>query len=140
MSYGVMRHRCGLKDTKNAVIVKREKPRAKHPVKVHVWAGISRKGATAACIFEGSMNAHMYTRILQRTLLPFIESKFGPNLEHRFMQDNDPKHTSKHASDFMVENNINRWKTPPGLCFYINILLIIYNNSFHLVRFLAHLS
>ena len=58
------------------------KPRAKHPVKVHVWAGISRKGATAACIFEGSMNAHMYTRILQRTLLPFIESKFGPNLEH----------------------------------------------------------
>ena len=85
------------------------------------------------------MNAHMYTRILQRTLLPFIESKFGPNLEHRFMQDNDPKHTSKHASDFMVENN-NWWKTPPGLCFYINILLIIYNNSFHLVRFLAHLS
>ena len=29
------------------------KPRPKHPVKVHVWAGISKKGATEVCVFEG---------------------------------------------------------------------------------------
>ena len=31
----------------------RPKPRAKHPVKVHVWAGISKEGATEVCVFEG---------------------------------------------------------------------------------------
>lgn len=30
-----------------------EKPRTKHPVKVHIWGGISRKGATAVCILKG---------------------------------------------------------------------------------------
>ena len=46
----------------------RPKPRAKHPVKVHVWGGISRKGATAVCIFEGIMTAPLYCDILERTL------------------------------------------------------------------------
>ena len=31
--------------------------RAKHPVKVHVWAGISWQGATGVCVFERKMNA-----------------------------------------------------------------------------------
>ena len=35
----------------------RLKPRPKHPIKLHVWAGISKKGPTAACIFEGIMDA-----------------------------------------------------------------------------------
>ena len=30
----------------------RSKPRAKHPTKVHVWAGISQKGATEVCIIK----------------------------------------------------------------------------------------
>ena len=29
--------------------------RLKNPVKVHVWAGISKQGATHICIFEGKM-------------------------------------------------------------------------------------
>ena len=28
------------------------------------------------------------------------------------MQENDPKHTSKHAQRFLAKGNINRWKTP----------------------------
>ena len=28
------------------------------------------------------------------------------------MQDNDPKHTSIYARDFIIENGINWWKTP----------------------------
>ena len=30
---------------------------------------------------------------------------------HRFMQDNDPKHTSKKAADFFSQENVNWWKT-----------------------------
>ena len=33
--------------------------------------------------------------------------------EHRFMQDNDSKHTSRVAKAFFEENSINWWRTPP---------------------------
>ena len=89
----------------------RSKPRAKHPTKVPVWAGISRKGATEVCIFEGIMAAPIYCEILQQKLLPFIQEHFSPN-HHRFMQDNDPKHTSHVAQQFYMDSDINWWKTP----------------------------
>ena len=88
------------------------KPRAKHPVKVQVWAGISATGATSICIFEGIMDAEFYTQILQRHLLPFIREKF-PSQVPCFMQDNDPKHTSHFVRNFFEANHINWWKTPP---------------------------
>jgi len=31
---------------------------------------------------------------------------------HHFMQDNDPKHTSKKAVAFLATESINWWKTP----------------------------
>ena len=34
----------------------RPKPRPKHPVKVHVWGGISKTGAMEVSIFEGTMD------------------------------------------------------------------------------------
>ena len=83
--------------------------RPKHPVKLHVWAGISLKGATQVCIFDGIMDADLYIEILKSSLLPFIQDLQS----HRFMQDNDPKHTSHKAAEFMAENGINWWKTPP---------------------------
>ena len=60
----------------------RYKPRLKHPTKVHVWAGISTRGATGVCIFNGIMDAQMYTSILERIcflsfgmfILPDIDS------------------------------------------------------------------
>jgi transposase len=89
----------------------RYKPRPKHPVKVHVWAGISCRGATGVCIFDGIMDASMYTRILKTYLIPFIRDVYPTG--HRFMQDNDPKHTSRRAQEFFEEHSINWWKTPP---------------------------
>ena len=89
----------------------RYKPRPKHPVKVHVWAGISWNGATKACIFGGIMDAEMYCRILDEYLVPFIETVYPHN--HRFMQDNDPKHTSWRAQKFFIDKGINWWHTPP---------------------------
>ena len=52
----------------------------------------------------------MYTQILENTLLPFIRDVY-PN-GHKFMADNDPKHTSLHAKDFIAMNGINWWRTP----------------------------
>ncbi len=84
--------------------------RAKHPTKVHVWVGISERGSTVIYIFEGKMNAPLYTKILDGALVPFLETVYPDG--HRFMQDNDPKHTSVHAWDFMEDKGINWWKTP----------------------------
>ena len=84
--------------------------RAKHPVKVHVWAGISWQGATEICIFEGKMNAPLFVSILERTLLPFLHNRLPDG--HKFMQDNDPKHTSRLAQAFFAEKGVNWWRTP----------------------------
>lgn len=84
--------------------------RAKHPIKVHIWAGISKRGPTGICIFEGIMDAPLYTEVLRKTLLPFISEVYPTN--HRFMADNDPKHTSNEAKDFLKANHVNWWRTP----------------------------
>ena len=90
---------------------KGQKPRPKHPIKVHVWAGISCRGPTRVCIFEGIMDADLYVSILEGYLLPFIRMEY-PSF-HQFMQENDPKHTSRRTRDFFEQHSINWWKTPP---------------------------
>ena len=46
--------------------------RAKHPVKVHVWGGISLRGRTCLCIFEGKMDATMYVDICDLPSSPLL--------------------------------------------------------------------
>ena len=43
------------------------------------------------------MDRFLFTDILEKTLVPFIEDVYP---DHRFMQDNDPKRTSVHARNF----------------------------------------
>ena len=91
--------------------VRKIKPKPKHPVKVHVWAGISKHGATSIVIFTGIMNADKYCVILDTALKPFLANVF-PRNDYRFQQDNDPKHISRTAKQYFEQNNINWWKTP----------------------------
>ena len=90
---------------------RRLKQRAKHPVKIHIWGGISAKGATRIIMFTGTMNAVRLGTILEAGLLPFIAEKFSHG--HRLFHDNDPKHSSQHIEDFFKHNNVNWWPTPP---------------------------
>ena len=69
-----------------------------------------KEGKNRDLYFEGIMDRFLFTEILERTLVPFVESKFPDS--HCFMQDNDPKHTSNYAKDFIINNGINWWKTP----------------------------
>ena len=89
------------------------KPRPKHPAKIHVWAAISTRGASRVVLFSGIMNAHRYCKILESGLLPLIREKFGRrSCNHRFQQDNDPKHTSRFTKEFFTKKRINWFKTP----------------------------
>ena len=56
------------------------------------------------------MDRFQFTDILNKTLVPFITEKYPTH--HRFMQDNDPKHTSHYTQDFITRKGINWWKTP----------------------------
>ena len=58
---------------------------------MHIWAGISKRGQTGICIFEGIMDASLYIQVLQQTLLPFLQQMYPEG--HQFMADNIPKRT-----------------------------------------------
>ena len=56
------------------------------------------------------MDADLFCNVLETTLIPFVRNKFS---DHQFMQDNDPKHTSRRAQAFFEKESINWWRTPP---------------------------
>ena len=56
------------------------------------------------------MDAPFYVSILENFLTLFIREKFPQG--HQFMQDNDPKHTSRLAKAYMEEQSVNWWKMP----------------------------
>ena len=56
------------------------------------------------------MDCYLYVEILEKTLLPFIRDIYPDS--HRFMADDDPKHTSCHAKQFLVNNDVKWWNTP----------------------------
>jgi len=87
------------------------KPKPKHPLSVHVWAGISKPGTTDIAIFTGVMDSTGYQTIMRDYLPPFITRAYPQG--HRLVMDNDPKHRSKSTSEWMKSNKINHWPTPP---------------------------
>ena len=82
----------------------------KQPIKVHVWGGISKHGATSVVVFTGIMTAIRYTKILEAALLPFAQEIFLSG--YRFQQDNDPKHCAHFTRNYFSAHNVNWWRTP----------------------------
>lgn len=68
--------------------------------KVNVYAAISREGQTELHVFEQNMTGNYYKAILQNTLLP-TTSLLYPRASWAYVQDNDPKHRSKVAVDYI---------------------------------------
>jgi len=56
------------------------------------------------------MDVPLYIQVLEGTLLPFLRAVYPDS--HRFMADNDPKHTSNEAKDFLSQNHVTWWRTP----------------------------
>ena len=88
----------------------KRKPKPKHPFKVMVWAGISRKGATNICLLNTSVDSAVYQEVLRTHLIPFLERSL-PN--GQFQQDNAPCHKSLSTRRFIEKSNIRLLVTPP---------------------------
>ena len=75
--------------------------KAKHPYKLHVWGGISKRGPTPIVIFKNNMDAKFFVKILEQAYVPW-ERLVWPE-GNRFQQDNDPKHTSGYIVHFNTQ-------------------------------------
>lgn len=73
---------------------------------VHVWAGISYRGRTSICIFNGVMDSVSYQDTLDKNYIPFVEERFPDG--YRLYQDIDSKHKSKSTRDWMAEKVLQR--------------------------------
>lgn len=82
----------------------------KHDTKINVWGCFAAHKVGRLHLIEGIMNKEMYLDILQTVAKPSIEDLF-PDDDYMFMQDNDPKHTSKVVQRWIRDeiNTIDWW-------------------------------
>ena len=80
---------------------------------IMVWGCMSSFGPGHLHQVEGTMNSTMYTNILQNHLLPSATALYPADFPWIFQQDNDPKHTSKVAKDFLAANVLQVLDWPP---------------------------
>ena len=88
LTCGQTKLQCNSKHTGGSAAGKRARirsPAINHPIKLHVWGGISYCGTTKLCIFDGIMNAELYIQILKECLVIFLNQVYLNG--HCFMQD-----------------------------------------------------
>ena len=77
------------------------RPMPKDRSKIFAWGGFCVKGKTSLFCFRRIMDGKYYTEILEKHI-PEIRSMLRD--EWRLQQDNDPKHTSRVAQEFLNSN------------------------------------
>uniref|UniRef100_A0A1I7WBI8 HTH_Tnp_Tc3_2 domain-containing protein n=1 Tax=Heterorhabditis bacteriophora TaxID=37862 RepID=A0A1I7WBI8_HETBA len=78
---------------------------------VMVWTAFNRNGPGPLHIVEGIMDITSYVRILENNLLPYVRSqRLGRN--RIFLQDNDPKHSSKATKRWLHRKKITIMEWP----------------------------
>lgn len=76
------------------------------------WGCMASSGVGSIEFINVKMNALIYVDIL-RNNLEFSSHLLGFGNDFLFQQDNDPKHTAKLTSDWLIENDIKLLITPP---------------------------
>ena len=80
----------------------------KHPPKIHVWAGISKRGATKIVMFRGIMMATRYSDILSASLVPFLKE----NYPHIICIKTTILNILVSMFNVLCGNRIQWWKSP----------------------------
>ena len=81
-----------------------------HGPKIHVWGAISSRGIVSLKIFERNMDSQSYVNILREKKAEML--RLYPE-GFIFMQDNDPKHTSNIAKNYINSNFMELLDWPP---------------------------
>jgi transposase len=86
-----------------------------HPVKVHMWGCFTGRGLGYCYIFNETLDAKLLKRILSTHLLPsaHLYYRTDPPEQWWFLQDNDPKHTSREIRNWLHNNGISCLDFPP---------------------------
>jgi len=80
---------------------------------VTIWGCLTKDGPGYMCKIDGRLDADLYVKILGDELLKTYEYYGFEKNEMTFQQDNDPKHTSKKAVEWLEENKIEVMQWPP---------------------------
>jgi hypothetical protein len=95
----------------NPKLVQQEERHGRFGTSLCVWGAIHPEGVSDLIRIDGNLDRFQYVEILRKGLLPLYDhydshATFRPTFL-LFQQDNDPKHTSRHAKDFFRDEGID---------------------------------